>query len=122
MSYLHHVPGRVRIKSVCFRRPTCKIEELLEALQAREGVKAVSHNPRAASLTITYAPEKDQLEQLMALIGVYDCLPESGTRTVNNVREREKSSLGTTVGRVAAGVLLKRGVSYSLDSLIGVLR
>lgn len=124
MSYIHHVPGRVRIKCDCFRRPTGHFSDLITTLVERDGVLNVAHNQHAGSLIINYLPEKDQLEQLMAVVGAHQYFPSIETRVINTSQQKRpvKEGLILTAGKMAAGMLLNRGVSRSLDSLIAVLR
>jgi hypothetical protein len=49
-----HIPGRLRLRFPRARRHPQQLHRLQAALQARPGISAVTMNPHAASLTVTY--------------------------------------------------------------------
>ncbi|WP_306591637.1 hypothetical protein [Geothrix sp. 21YS21S-4] len=59
--YIHHIPGRLRIKGAGLRQP----QRHLEALRALEGVESATFNAAAGSLLITYVPAEGRGEWIL---------------------------------------------------------
>lgn len=120
---LHHVPGRLRIRS----RSLCGISKatnlVLRKLRALKGVQDCRLNPKAACVTVYYDMEVISVDTILNLLkdqGLADS-GSSGIRTAETpVSNPIKSdNLTSLVGKTALNVLINKGVSYSISSLLG---
>jgi hypothetical protein len=54
--YMHHVPGRLRLKAAEFRNKPSLLEAARRELMALRGVSSVSTNPLTGSILVEYDP------------------------------------------------------------------
>ena len=129
--YLHHVPGRLRVRARSLRCDPAARAATLRKLQAKDGIRSVRLNPKAGSVTIFYDVDAVAGQQILDFLQA-ECLrarkaepaplrpaavrpasrPASGTTRVGN-------PLAAEIGRMALGVLVNKGVTFSLASLLG---
>lgn len=123
--YLHHVPGRLRLRARLFRHASPERSRLLRELRMREGVRDVRLNEKAASVTVFYDAAMTDADDLMAFIGEH-CAVSASAITKPSVRRVAKPASAATsaplvseIGRMALSVIVSKGVNYSLSSLLG---
>jgi len=122
--YLHHVPGRLRVRSKSLRCNTSSHGGALRQLRAQKGVHSVRHNAKAGCVTVCYDVRTANPDALLSLIE-RECLPSRASRPVKSqVTRRSAKGQGAgiagEIGRMALGALVNRGVGYSISSLLGV--
>ena len=122
--YLHHVPGRLRIRSRTLRGDTASRNAALRKLRALSGVRSVRHNAKAGSVTVCYDIRVADPDGILELID-NECLRFRSVRRPAVSRHKPattKSGSGLTaeIGRMALGALVSRSVGYSISSLFGV--
>lgn len=121
--HLHHVPGRLRIRS----RSLCGISKstnlVLRKLRALKGVQDCRLNSKAACVTVYYDIEVISVDTILNLLKEqgFANSGSSGIRKVGlPVSDPVKSgNLTSLVGKTALNVLINKGVSYSISSLLG---
>lgn len=125
--YVHHVPGRMRIRDAAFRLATPERRSLLRGLRAIDGVTAVRLNDKAGSVTVFYDPVACRADAILEQFGSHQwasrrapvTAPRRPSRPRAPVREAALAGLGAEIGRMALSVLVNRSVTYSLASLLG---
>ena len=124
--YLHHVPGRLRLRARLFRRASPERSRLLRELRALDGVRDVRLNEKAASVTIFYDASMADADDIMSFIGEHCAVTASSVTqpSVARVAKPAAAATATTplvseIGRVALSVIVSKGVNYSLSSLLG---
>ncbi len=121
--YLHHVPGRLRVRSKTLRCETASCGTTLRKLRALTGVRSVRHNAKAGSITVCYDSRVADPDAILNVINT-ECLQSRPVRPVvsHNKQATSKSSgkLTAEIGRMALGALVSRSVGYSISSLFGV--
>ncbi|MGD2075138.1 MAG: heavy-metal-associated domain-containing protein [Gammaproteobacteria bacterium] len=124
--YVHHVPGRLRIKSDCLKRNEARAGEVRKLLRDHEGVVSVLTNTVTGSLLIGYDPGQVQPDQLIQALKRAGCCADS-TRLPDTAApwaHRLSSSLagaGQTAGKAVVGVLVEKMVERSAIALIGAV-
>jgi hypothetical protein len=118
--YMHHVPGRLRVRSRALRCTSPERNTTLRELRRLRGVRSLRLNPKAGSVTVFYDTGETDAQQILDFIDA-SCLR---TRPAVPVRasssgEQNGAPLFGDIGRMALGVLVNKGVSYSLSSLLG---
>jgi hypothetical protein len=63
--YIHHIPGRVRIKNPMFQNNTVVLDRLRRCLDGISGVDFITTNPFTGSLVVNYDCEVVDQEHLM---------------------------------------------------------
>ena len=124
--YLHHVPGRLRLRARLFRHASPERSRLLRELRALDGVRDVRLNEKAASVTIFYDAGMADADDIMSFIGEHCAVTASSVTkpSVARVAKPAAAATATTplvseIGRVALSVIVSKGVNYSLSSLLG---
>lgn len=125
--YLHHVPGRLRVRARSLRCDAAARAATLRKLQAKEGIRSVRLNAKAGSVTIFYDVEATDAQQILDFMQA-ECLRASKAQAAP-VRAaaaramprpaRAGNPLAAEIGRMALGVLVNKGVTLSLASLLG---
>ncbi len=123
--YLHHVPGRLRLRARLFRHASPERSRLLRELRALDGIRDVRLNEKAASVTIFYDAGMADADDIMAFIGEHCAVTASSVRQPSVARVAKPAAAATAtplvseIGRVALSVIVSKGVNYSLSSLLG---
>jgi hypothetical protein len=113
--YIHHVPGRLRVKTKAFYGHSAKVQVAQKTLQTLKGVLAVTVNPRAGSMTVHYDPKHCAQLDLLAVLERVGCL--------GNTRRNGEGAgqMGELVGKALFGALVQKTVERSVQSLVGAL-
>ena len=114
--YLHHVPGRLRIRSKVFRCDTVSRNMALRKLRAMEGVTSVRLNQKAASVTVCYDTDLTGPEVITGFLEQCECMPSSSRVATASAKKpqslkRSDWNVGKEVGKIAFNVLVSRGVT-----------
>jgi len=118
--YLHHVPGRLRVRSKALRCDSAARSAALRGLRALDGVRTVRLNAKAASVTVCYDVDATSPQLILDFIHA-ECRrsrSEEGTQVMAK-SSKPQGSFTAEIGRMALSVLVSKGVSYSISSLLG---
>lgn len=107
--YVHHVPGRLRVKAPALKRNPRLAAQVCSAAMTLDGVSGAEANPVTGSLIVTYDPLR--IDPRMVL----QRLAEDGVIRAD-VSLPEPDQVGFDLGRVAAGATGNLG-----NALMGVL-
>ncbi|GAB6039603.1 HMA2 domain-containing protein [Endothiovibrio diazotrophicus] len=113
--YIHHVPGRLRIKSNQLRCPGDHALEALRRLNDLEGVREVTFNRRATSITVHYDPAKLGQPRLLEI------LQQAGCVGPGRYRGTESAPGGGVFTRALVGALAQTVAQRSVQTLVGAL-
>jgi|GEM_PF-692454 len=119
--FLHHVPGRIRIRARLFRSESRERSQALRRLRALPAVRSLRLNEKAGSVTVFYdAGETSGVELLQALRR--EC-PQATLPAAPSTRRpvslaAAKRPIAAEIGKVALNMLVNKGVSYSLSTLL----
>ncbi len=113
--YIHHVPGRLRVRSKAFRCYGERAANAQAKLMALDGVKAVQINQRASSIVVQYDPEALSRVELFAALEDLGCM--AAVRKDN----AQASKIGETFGKALVGAMVQKVVEQSARNLVGVL-
>ncbi len=120
--YIHHVPGRLRIKSAHLKQTECHTLNTL--LSELSGIESFRHNAKAGSVLVHYDPKSLNADDILYHLYKAGCL-ESGVSTTLG-RSPQSSTLvkqvGTVFGNALFGTLLRKSVETSVLSLARGLR
>ncbi len=114
--YLHHVPGRLRVRSKAFSHESGARSKVLRTIWTTAGVRSVRLNSKAGSVTVCYEVGTIKPEEILNLMHRHECLE---SRSMPKRTSSSQGALTTEIGKMALGVLVNKGVSYSLSSLLG---
>ncbi|MFD2110364.1 HMA2 domain-containing protein [Thiorhodococcus fuscus] len=112
---IHHVPGRLRVRSAAFRCQPSEARAVQMLLLSLEGVRQVRLNTHAGSITVHYSPEQlTHLELLAAMKGL-DCPAQE--RDV--VSPAVVGKAGAMFGKALVGAFINKAVERSAFKLVG---
>ena len=114
--YIHHVPGRLRVRTQAFRCRPGHVEEAARSLCALDGIENVAINAQAGSITVRYDPERRTQGELLAVLEEIGCI---GIRQTAATRKTEMAGL---FGKALIGALAQTVAQRSVQTLVGVLR
>jgi copper chaperone CopZ len=65
--YIHHVPGRLRVKSVMFRKNEAIVSAVKDLLEQIDGVKTVEINVKTGSVIVHYDSKRIKHSYILSL-------------------------------------------------------
>lgn len=125
--YLHHTPGRLRVRSSVFRRDTAARRQALRELSQADGVASVRLNAKAGSVTVFYDQDVTTMERIVDLFKAYESRQQKAATPQPQVRVPRPAPAGGVaaagllmpmIGKAALSLLVNKGVSVSLSSLL----
>lgn len=117
IKYLHHTPGRLRVKGSHFQRHGARARKAVAALQALPGIELVQLNARAGSLTVHYDPQVHGQAELLAVLETAGCLEAVGLRPTAASRPAGEGVAGA-FGKALVGALAQRTATRLLGALL----
>lgn len=120
--YVHHVPGRLRVRSRAFQCAPESVAAVESRLRETEGVLEVRHNARIGSLTVQYDPASDAGRTVLKLFADAGCLPVGGSPAASGPRSEASPDLVSTFGKAVVTALAQQAVTRSMGSLATLLR
>ena len=122
--YVHHVPGRLRIKSSIVKRNDHKASELCKLLSRTDGVLHCEVNAVTGSILIRYDAGLTTAKQLLQLLHEHGHVAEVTSQTTIETA----SSAGEVVSAATEGVrktllnfIVEKAVQRSAAALIGAM-
>lgn len=115
--YMHHVPGRLRLKGCHFRTGNDAARRAVTRLEALDGVERITLNHHAGSLTVHYDPVRQGQADLLAVLDQCGCLNAVAAQAAARVRPAGDGLAGA-FGKALVGVLAQRTASRLLGALL----
>jgi len=119
--YLHHVPGRVRVRARLFRSESLERTQALRRLRAISGVRDLRLNEKAGSVTVFYDTSEITGETLLETLR-RECpqatIPAEPVARPTTLPRTYQRPIAAEIGKVALNMLVSKGVSYSLSTLL----
>ncbi|MEA3638883.1 MAG: heavy-metal-associated domain-containing protein [Lamprobacter sp.] len=113
--YIHHVPGRIRVRSKAFRCYGERASKAEAKLMAMKGVRSVQINQRASSIVVQYEPDLLSRGELFAALEDLGCMAAVRRDTTH------ANKLGETFGKALVGAMVQKVVEQSARSLVVAL-
>jgi copper chaperone CopZ len=121
--YIHHVPGRMRIKSPFIKRNEAGAKAVLRLLQAMDGIVSAEANPVTGSVIINY--DKNGLDPAVVLTALraHGYIDAAGTVASDgsSAVHRAASKVGEALGKAVFGALVDKAIERSAMALVGAL-
>jgi hypothetical protein len=113
--YIHHVPGRIRVRSKAFQCFGARADTARARLMAMDGIRQVEINQRASSLIVQYDPERVSRAALFATLEDLGCM--AAVRR-DNAHLRK---VGETFGKALVGAMVQKAVERSARTLVAAV-
>ncbi len=114
--YIHHVPGRLRIKAVRLRCAGCQAK-LAGTLEALPGVDNYVHNSRIGSVLIHYDPARLSADDILYHLYKAGCLDSALSTAPIAASGQRVKQVGALFGNALFGALLRKSVETSVLAL-----
>ncbi|AGA91598.1 hypothetical protein Thimo_2902 [Thioflavicoccus mobilis 8321] len=114
--YIHHVPGRLRVRTQALRCKPGQIDEAVHRLTALEGVQAAAVNRHAGSITVHYDPKRHGHEELLDVLRDLGCVDASASTGPASGR----GEIAGLFGRALIGAVAQTLAQRSVQTLVGV--
>ena len=118
--YIHHVPGRLRVRTRAFRCSPGRAAEAVARVRALEGVHQATVNADAGSLTVLYDPARRGQGELLAVLEDLGCIG-SGRAVSGAAQGTQDPTFPGLIGKAMIGALAQTVVQRSVATLVGAL-
>ena len=119
--YVHHVPGRLRIRVPSVKGNIAEANSLEKRIRAQHGIKSVQTNPLTGSVLIHYDPATASVPTLSRMM-VCSAAPEPARRTVLAVPSVSTSQRITTrIAAAAIGHVMEMAMERAAVALVAAL-
>ena len=129
--YVHHVPGRLRVRSAILKRNPYAAAMVASDLGSHKGVRSAEASPRTGSITVVYDPDIAQLATIKAYLRDAGHLRDTGhlsgqgaavmpARTLTLSGEAIRAS-GEVVAKTVFGVVVEKLIERSAVALVAAL-
>lgn len=117
IKYMHHTPGRLRIKGAHFKCQGERARKAVAALQTMKGVELVQLNGHAGSLTVHYDPDLHTQAELLNALEQAGCLhAEAGIHHPRPTGQKE--GVTDLFGKALMGALAQRTATKLIGALL----
>jgi hypothetical protein len=120
IKYMHHVPGRLRVKGPQFRCQGEAARNCVQAIEALPGVNKVLLNAKASSLTIEYdhlVQSQAALLQVLEVQGCYHAINYKKTATKTS-SSAASSDIAGLFGKALMGALAQNTATRLIGALL----
>jgi hypothetical protein len=120
--YVHHVPGRLRVKCALIKRNEARAAAVRELLVAVRGVVACEVKAITGSVVARYDPALVNAPALVELLEAEGFISGPARRIDDSAAPHSKvASVTGRVAKAVGGVLLEKLVEHSAVALIGAI-
>lgn len=119
--YIHHVPGRVRIKTPELKGNTILLQEVAGCFQGQEGIEGIETNPLTGSVVIVYDQQIMPVQHMANLL--LECRYIDYTQAVDldKSMQRSFSQAGRYMGKIGLSLVADWALSGTRLSLVTAL-
>jgi hypothetical protein len=120
-SYVHHVPGRLRVRAAAVKGSEEKAAAVRVLLQSTTGVRSAAANPLTGSVTIHYDQQITDHLKLMELLdqrGYFVGRPVAAPAMNVSLSRSPKSQVGSMVATTVATFLVEKALEHAILALL----
>lgn len=119
--YIHHIPGRLRIKTPHVKRNTRLAEIIKNVLWPIQGLQTISINTLTGSVVVEYDPTRSNPEEILETLKRACYFDESKAVTHDQVIHTAAASVGLFLGKTVCNAVLGTALEESGFSVIAAL-
>ena len=119
--YIHHVPGRVRMKNPEFKGNTILLQEVTSCFQGQEGIEGIETNSLTGSVVIVYDQQIMPVQHMANLL--LECKYIDYVQAVGLDQSMQKSfsQAGRLMGKIGLSLVADWALSGTRLSLVTAL-
>jgi hypothetical protein len=127
--YLHHVPGRLRLKAHSFKNSEDKADEIRALCAQLPGIQAVELNTLTGSLLVRYDKASVNAAHILGFLfanGVITSIPEARPRVVSKsfhgpLRERTTDNMAEAGAKFLANLVIEKVLPRAAMALVSAV-
>jgi copper chaperone CopZ len=119
--YIHHVPGRLRVRTPAVKRNPAGAAALREAIETLAGVTRAEVNPLTGSVTVHYDKTVTSSQQILARLEQHGHYDPQRALGADDYLQRAASRAGDALGRALFGMAVEKAVERSAVALVAAL-
>ena len=119
--YIHHVPGRLRVKTPLVKRNKEAADEIRKILSTMNGIATVDINLTTGSILINYNPKTVEDKDIVNTLQRKGYFDTSKALTNDQYIQKAASRAGSLVGKAIFGTFVEIALEGSALSLITLL-
>jgi len=118
--YIHHVPGRVRMKNPDFKGNTTLLQEVASCFLGQEGIEGIETNPLTGSVVILYDQQIMPVQHMANLL--QECRYIDHKQVIGLDQSMQKSfSQACYMGKIGLSLVAEWALSGTRLSLVTAL-
>lgn len=118
--YIHHVPGRMRIRTPILKRNEKRAQAVQALVTAQTGVKTAEVNTITGSVVIHYDPKRTTSTALFDLLKQEGCASAADHAVATGIISRG-NALSPGVSKTVIGVVVENLLKHSATALVAAL-
>jgi len=119
--YLHHVPGRLRLRIPQLKHRPYRIKRIREALKNHAGIDRIEHKSATGSVVVHYDPDVMDDTRILNALSYNGLFDQSNVVSSQEERRRTGERAGEAVGRFVFNFALGRVLDASGLSFLAAL-
>lgn len=123
VEYIHHVPGRIRVKSPLIKKNEANARAAMQLVQSLDGVTSVEVNPVTGSVIVNYDKHVLDPFAMLSTLKLHGYIDSAalGTRNEEGALYTAASKVGEAFGKAVFGALVDKAIERSAMALVGAL-
>lgn len=119
--YVHHVPGRLRVRIPELKQRPNRIQRVHEALENQSGIEGIEHKRATGSVVVHYDPDILDDARILNALSYSGLFDETKVVSDGDRRDRIGDKAGEAVGRMVFNFALGRVLDANGLSFLAAL-
>ncbi len=119
--YIHHVPGRVRMKNPEFKGNITLLQEVASCFQGQEGIEGIETNPLTGSVVILYDQQIMPVQHMANLLEECKYIDHQQVIGLDQSLQKSFSQAGRYMGKIGVSLVAEWALSGTRLSLVTAL-
>ncbi len=119
--YIHHVPGRVRMKNPDFKGNTNLLQEVASCFQGQEGIEGIETTPLTGSVVILYDQQIMPVQHMANLLQECKYIDHKQVIGLDQSMQKSFSQAGRYMGKIGLSLVADWALSGTRLSLVTAL-
>jgi copper chaperone CopZ len=119
--YMHHVPGRIRVRNPAIKRDPARATVLQSQLERLNGVTRAEVNPVTGSVTVHYDQGAIGSHDVLGELERHGCVDRARVVSQDTYLQQAASKAGGALGKAVLGMMVEKAVERGAVALIAAL-
>ena len=119
--YIHHVPGRLRIRSQLLKNNHQMLEDVRKCFRGAPGIEHIKVSPVTGSALIRYNPDEIESDQILSILHDCEYVDVHQAKSLDEKLTSSVSKAGNFVGKACLNLFVDQALQGSRLALLSVL-